>query len=346
MAKGSSGKRTGGRGGHGASKHRHDRHDRHDRHAPDPSASDNNSDSEKLPVPLGMWDFDHCDPKRCSGRKLARLGLVQEFRLTTVFKGIVMSPEGTQVVSRADLPIMQAHGAAMVDCSWARLDEVPFNKIRAQHNRLLPYLVAANPVNYGKPWRLNCVEALAAAFFIVGWDDVGDRLMAKFKWGHAFREMNRTLLDRYRACEDNKAVIEVQTEWMAMIERETLAREHERFVEYGDIGNEINSEEESDDGLAHNPNHAPGADPRRFDIPASDDESGSDDGAGSEEDSDDDEISERQMARLVRQGVYRAETDRLGNVSYVKVTTDADESDGGSDDDDDELAASLAASRI
>ncbi|KAI9505089.1 hypothetical protein BX070DRAFT_184691, partial [Coemansia spiralis] len=171
-------------------------------------------------VPLGMWDFDHCDPKRCSGRKLARMGLVKEFRLGYVFKGIVMSPEGQQVVSRADLPIMQQHGAAMIDCSWARLDEVPFSRIKARHNRLLPYLVAANPVNYGKPWRLNCVEALAASFYVVGWDEIGDELMSKFKWGHGFKEMNALLLKKYAACEDNAQVLEVQNEWMAMIDRE------------------------------------------------------------------------------------------------------------------------------
>ncbi|KAJ1943703.1 ribosome biogenesis protein tsr3, partial [Kickxella alabastrina] len=164
----------------------------------------------QIAVPLGMWDFDHCDPKRCSGRKLARMGLVKEFRLGQVFKGIVMSPEGKQVVSRADLPIMQQYGAAMIDCSWARLDEVPFGKIKAHHNRLLPYLVAANPVNYGKPWKLNCVEALAASFYIVGWDEIGDILMSKFKWGHGFKEMNSVLLKKYAACEDNQAVLEVQ----------------------------------------------------------------------------------------------------------------------------------------
>lgn len=55
---------------------------------------------------------------------------------------------------------------------------------------LVPYLIATNPVNYGKPWKLNCVEALAACFYITGFDEYGDELLSKFKWGHAFRKVN------------------------------------------------------------------------------------------------------------------------------------------------------------
>jgi pre-rRNA-processing protein TSR3 len=68
-----------------------------------------------------------------------------------------------------------------------------FKDIRITDNsiyKIVPYLIATNPVNYGKPWKLNCVEALAACFYITGFDEYGDELLSKFKWGHAFRKVN------------------------------------------------------------------------------------------------------------------------------------------------------------
>ena len=66
--------------------------------------------------------------------------------------------------------------------------------------KTVPYLVATNPVNYGKPWRLNCVEALAAAFYITGFDSYAERLLSGFGWGHSFWEVNRCVYPRSLVC--------------------------------------------------------------------------------------------------------------------------------------------------
>ncbi|KAJ1052625.1 hypothetical protein FZC28_6652g2140 [Saccharomyces cerevisiae] len=96
-----------------------------------------NSEKMKFPVKLAMWDFDHCDPKRCSGKKLERLGLIKSLRVGQKFQGIVVSPNGKGVVCPDDLEIVEQHGASVVECSWARLEEVPFNKIGELNKELL-----------------------------------------------------------------------------------------------------------------------------------------------------------------------------------------------------------------
>ncbi|TIA86107.1 hypothetical protein E3P99_03792 [Wallemia hederae] len=195
----------------------------------------------KVGVPVAMWDFNHCDPRRCSGKKLSRQGLIRDMKVGQRFRGIVLSPKGTQTVNPGDRDIVAANGAAVVECSWARLDEIPWGRIKSPHERLLPYLIATNPVNYGKPWRLNCVEALAATFYLTGFDEYGETLLSKFSWGHSFLKVNGGLLERYSKCKNSEEIIAEQERIMA-----DEQREYEEARQQDD---------EDDDLLQANPNH-------------------------------------------------------------------------------------------
>lgn len=211
------------------------------------NGSQSQEDSDKFPVKLAMWDFDHCDPKRCSGKKLERLGLIKNLRVGQKFSGIIVSPNGKGVVCPEDREIVENFGSAVVECSWARLEEVPFNKIGGKHERLLPYLVAANPVNYGRPWRLNCVEAIAACFAIVGHSDWAELLLSNFSWGLTFLKINKELIDVYSRCTDSDSVQRAQEEWLVKIENEAKERKELALKEDIWMMGNVNRENIDDD---------------------------------------------------------------------------------------------------
>ena len=108
------------------------------------------------------------DPDKCTARKLAKFDLAELHRSNRATPyGLVLDPHAEQALSPADDP----DTLVALDCSWESADVDAFD-LRGEH-RALPFLVAANPVNFGKPFALTTVEALAAALCILDEREIG-----------------------------------------------------------------------------------------------------------------------------------------------------------------------------
>ena len=72
---------------------------------------------EKKHLKIAMWDFCHCDPKRCTGRKLSREKKIRILKPYQKFNGIILSPLGTIPVTNSDSSIILSAGICVIDCS-------------------------------------------------------------------------------------------------------------------------------------------------------------------------------------------------------------------------------------
>ncbi len=150
------------------------------------------------------------DPDKCTARKLARHDAARLHRSDRATPGgVVLNPHAERALSPADAGVDRL---VALDCSWESAGEARFS-ITGDH-RALPYLVAANPVNFGNPWQLTTVEALAAALVVLGERDHAEELLGLFTWGETFLELNAEPLRRYAACEDSSEVVEIQQEYL------------------------------------------------------------------------------------------------------------------------------------
>ncbi|PXF56398.1 MAG: hypothetical protein C4B59_16965 [Candidatus Methanogaster sp.] len=161
-------------------------------------------------LPLYLYHANQCDPKKCTGKKLLKFGLAQQRKPSELpYSSILLNPFS----ERAFAPDDTCTGISALDCSWADA-ELVFNRLRRMKQRALPYLVAANPVNFGKPFKLTTVEAFAAALHILGEDEQASLILEKFNWGHTFLELNCELLEAYACAKDSSDVIAIQSEYL------------------------------------------------------------------------------------------------------------------------------------
>ena len=159
-------------------------------------------------IPLYAYRDNTCDPRKCTVKKLARRDLATI--VTSIARiprsTLLLDPTAEQAVSPADrhLPSITA-----LDCSWEVLDTGAVSTWR--NRRALPFLVAANPVNFGRPFRLTSVEAMAATLYILGEKEQARTILAPFRWGLRFLEVNAEPLEDYAQARDSTEVVAIQT---------------------------------------------------------------------------------------------------------------------------------------
>jgi len=137
------------------------------------------------------------DPKKCTAAKLVKFKLAKNVKKISK-NTLVLNPFAQKTLLPNDRKLVNSITA--IDCSWNLADQA-FAKQYPGLTRKLPPLFAGNPVNYSKLGKLTTVEAISAAAFILGFDDLALELLDKFKWGHTFYELNQELLNDYSKLE-------------------------------------------------------------------------------------------------------------------------------------------------
>ena len=155
------------------------------------------------------------DPRKCTARKMVRFGMARALHSLSSIPGgaVVLDPTSAKALSAEDRKAIREQGIAVLDLSWNKLERVP-SAILSRQRRALPFLVAANPVNWGKPLQLSSVEAVAAALFIIGERGQASEVLSKFTWGSNFIELNREPLERYSRAANSSEVVAIQSEYV------------------------------------------------------------------------------------------------------------------------------------
>jgi rRNA small subunit aminocarboxypropyltransferase len=158
---------------------------------------------------LVVFHANEDDPKKCSARKLHRFGyasLVKSMRRLP-YHAVLLDPFAEKCLSREDYESAAAHGIVALDCSWKTAERTFQHVETTMDPRALPFVLAANPVNYGKPFQLSTVEAFAAALYILGEVQQAKKILGIYTWGPHFLELNIEPLEEYRKAHTSAEVI-------------------------------------------------------------------------------------------------------------------------------------------
>ena len=163
---------------------------------------------------LYLYNAKQCSPNLCTGLKLVRHNKVIPLsRLSEIPKSsLTLDPFALKALSPQDDRYIVRGGLTVIDCSW-KLVEGIFDRIRGI-KRALPYLIAVNPINYGKPTKLSSVEAFAAALYITNHKEEAKEILSLFKWGLNYITLNENLLEEYSKAENSTEIIRIQNQYL------------------------------------------------------------------------------------------------------------------------------------
>ena len=202
---------------------------------------------EEFTIKLSMLYFDQCDPKKCTGKKMERLGLLKEIKFSKNYGGILLTPTGKKICSIEDHDIIATKGICVLDCSWAKFQELHLDLHKIE-TRSLPFMVAVNPVNFGKAYKLSCVEAFAACLFLGGFEKEARFILDHFKWGEHFFKVNEELLGKYKGIKSQDELKQIQEKYINdELERKQKRKENDGFEDFNEDEKEENDNKNGDD---------------------------------------------------------------------------------------------------
>ncbi len=169
-------------------------------------------------VPLHVIHLNQDDPKKCTARKMQSLRIVKVHEsLSRVPKrGFLLDPKSEKLLGPEDREMIGLGGSIVVlDCSWKKIDDSlrVLDKRTLLEGRVLPLLLAANPVSWGKIGRLSSAEALGASLAILGKWAQASRVLSPFQFGSQFLELNKEPLKAYSEAKNRRQLEEIQSDF-------------------------------------------------------------------------------------------------------------------------------------
>lgn len=175
-------------------------------------------------IPIHVYHTGQDDPRKNTALRLHKAGKAQLFDDVkhAPRHAVLLNPFAKKALSREDLEDMRKHGLLALDCSWKQAEEAFPVLLGSTRSRALPFLVAANPINYGKPFVLSTAEAIGAALAIVGETRQARDVLSAVPFGDLFLTVNRNPLEDYAKCATSAQVVAAQ---MAYLDDDVAAGE-------------------------------------------------------------------------------------------------------------------------